>query len=85
VAPFSVEGCTALNIFIKTITGKRTQFDVEATDTIGVVKSKMQDRIGYPAAQLQLIYANHQLDDGRTLADYKIEPDSTLELWIRPH
>jgi uncharacterized protein YhjY with autotransporter beta-barrel domain len=67
-----------MQIFIQDSRGLLTTLDVEASDSITNIKSKIQDKTGLPPDQQVLFFAGRRLEDNYTLADYNIRRDSTL-------
>ena len=73
----------AMQIFVKTLTGKHITLEVEPTDRIEDVKQKVQDKEGIPTEMQTLKFAGKILEDGNTLQDYSIQKDSTIHLGLK--
>jgi uncharacterized protein YhjY with autotransporter beta-barrel domain/ubiquitin len=72
----------SMQIFVQTLAGNTIALEFEANDTIENLRAKIQEQESIPPSQQRLVFAGIQLEDGRTLGDYNIHNNSTIQLFL---
>ena len=70
-------------IFVKILSGGLVTLQVEPSDTVMDVKTKVEDREGIPPHEFRLLFAGMELKDDRFLSDYNVPKEATLTLHMR--
>lgn len=77
---WSAPQLSAFQIFINPLVGNTLTLEVEGNDNIEAVREQIQNQRGFPPDQQALIFAELELEDGRSLSDYNVQKESTLIL-----
>ena len=73
-------GGRQLRITVTTIMGQATPLDVQSTDTIGAIKSMIQERNGVPVARQRLVFDDTPQDNRATLGGIGVADGATIHL-----
>ena len=76
---------SAIEIYIDlTIVGQANlTLEVVSGDSIDNIKEKIQEKTGFPPDAQRLFLGEKELENGRTMADYNIQKESTLRLRLQ--
>mmetsp|Transcript_6734 Transcript_6734/g.18123 ORF Transcript_6734/g.18123 Transcript_6734/m.18123 type:complete len:140 (-) Transcript_6734:168-587(-) len=69
-----------MQIIVKTLAGKSISLDVEASDSVDVLRTRIEDKEGVPAHGQKLLVAGKTMEDGYLLADYCLRDGATVHL-----
>ena len=69
-----------MQIFIKTLTGKTIELNVNLIDTINHIKQQIHEKDGIPPDQQRLIHGGKQIVNDKTINYYNIQPGATLHI-----
>lgn len=73
-----------MRIFITTLTGKQIELQVELSDAILSIMSKIKEKEGIPEGQQRLLWGGKQLREDSVVWEYNTQKDSVLHLVLRP-
>jgi hypothetical protein len=71
-----------MRIFVKTLTTIIT-LNVSSNMPTFTVKQLIEEKEGYPTCEQRLVFSGRLLEDEPILANYNVQPESTLHLIVR--
>ena len=72
-----------MQIFVRTLSGKTITLQVDRRDTIANIKQMIHYRTEIPPEAQRLVFSSKELHDERTLEEYNITREATLQLALR--
>lgn len=74
-----------MKIFIRPLQGQEMELDVQSTDTVANVKTKIQENNGMEADLIRLRYNDQDLENRKILSDSNVVEGSILLLMQREY
>ena len=72
-----------IEVFLKTLTGKTSEFHCQSSDTVESLKAKVKWKESIPVDQQRLIFNGQTLEDDSRLFEHSIRDGSTIHLVLR--
>ena len=69
-----------MQIFVKTLTGRKLLFDFEPTDSLSLLLEKLVEAEGIEASQIRIVHSGTQVNFTQTFDKTKIKSGDTLYL-----
>ena len=69
-----------MQIYVKTLTGRKLHFDIEPTDLLSILRDKVMESEGIDASQIRMIHNGSQLNFTQTFDKTKINGGDTIHL-----
>ena len=69
-----------MQIFVKTLTGRKLLFDFEPTDSLSLLLEKLVESEGIEASQIRIVHSGAQVNFTQTFDKTKIKSGDTLYL-----
>jgi ubiquitin-like protein Nedd8 len=69
-----------MQIYVKTLTGRRVQFEIEPTDSLSILRDKVMESEGIDASQIRMIHNGTQVNFTDTFDKTKIKSGDTIYL-----
>lgn len=74
-----------MQIYVKTLTSRRLQFDIEPTDSLSILRDKVMESEGIDASQIRMIHNGSQVNFTQTFDKTKIKSGDTIHLVLALH
>lgn len=72
-----------MQIFIKTLTGRKQQYTFEESAKVLEVKQALQEKEGIQVDQIRLIYSGKQMSDDKGLNEYGVSAGGTIHMVLQ--
>ncbi len=72
-----------MKIFVRTLSGQIAALEISQMASVEDLRRIVQEKASINKCEQRLVFESHQLEDGRTLADYNISEESTIHLALR--
>ena len=69
-----------MQIYVKTLTGRRVQFEIEPTESLSTLRDKVMESEGIDASQIRMIHSGSQINFTDTFDKTKIKSGDTIHL-----